>query len=91
MPRRCLDCGRLAAGTRCTPCHRARRAFRAVEEGRCREAVAAHRAIHGDWCPGWGVPPHASSDLTADHVTARLVGGRLVVLCRSCNGRKGAR
>lgn len=26
--------------------------------------LAAHRARHGDRCPGFGVPPHASSDLT---------------------------
>jgi len=54
-------------------------------------AVKAHRAYHGDWCPGWEREPHASSDLTAAHALAVANGGtesRLTVLCRSCNARQ---
>lgn len=48
-------------------------------------------------CPGWGVPPHevAPEDLTADDPTPIARGGDpmqpLTPMCRSCNGRKGAR
>lgn len=59
------------------------------------EAVAAHRAVRGDWCPGFERPPHASADLTADHRVDQALGGawdgELDVLCRACNGRKGRR
>lgn len=57
-------------------------------------AIADHRALYGDWCPGYGVAAHPSADLTADHVVAVANGGAdggLRVLCRSCNSRKGAR
>lgn len=98
--RPCLDCGRLSQGTRC-PAHRntiqqAKRRRRPritwTEQQRRAKAVATHRARYGDWCPGWQCPPHASPDLTADHVTAVAAGGdehgELQVLCRACNGRK---
>jgi hypothetical protein len=52
-----------------------------------RECIGAHVARHGWWCPGWGVDPHESHDLTTDHV----VDGDptlLQVLCRGCNTRK---
>lgn len=88
--RRCLDCRALTVGSRCPGCARRRKAWRASDEAECRRVVAAHRAAHGDWCPGWGVAPHPSSDLTADHVVAG-VSGRLGVLCRACNARKGKR
>lgn len=59
------------------------------------QAVRRHRAEHGDWCPGWGVPPHESTDLTADDPVAIANGGDpmqpLRILCRSCNSRKGNR
>ncbi|MCZ1006342.1 HNH endonuclease [Streptomyces lydicus] len=56
-------------------------------------AVAAHRQTHGQWCPGWGVPAHPASDLTADHITPKAAGGtddprNIQVLCRGCNSRK---
>jgi 5-methylcytosine-specific restriction enzyme A len=44
--------------------------------------MAEHRACHGDWCPGFGLPAHADADLVVDHDVG--------VLCRSCNGRKAA-
>jgi 5-methylcytosine-specific restriction endonuclease McrA len=98
----CLDCGALSDQSRC-PGHRA-----AVERGRKQRptnttrdwaerqrrafAVAAHRQVNGDWCPGYGVQSHPSSDLTADHIVSVAKGGDpngpLQVLCRSCNGRK---
>lgn len=67
---------------------------RTAEERRRRsQAVAAHRRRFGDWCPGWGRPPHEATDLTAQHVDALVLGGRadqpLGVLCRSCNSRHG--
>ena len=58
---------------------------------RRREAVAAHRAQFGDWCPlcgRWEVV------LTADHVVPVARGGaedgELRVICRGCNSRLGA-
>lgn len=48
-------------------------------------------------CPGWDRPGHevAPEDLTADDPTPIARGGDpmqpLKILCRSCNGRKGAR
>lgn len=66
-----------------------------TEVNRRRAAVKAWRGEHGDWCPGYRVPAHASDDLTADHITPVALGGDprgpLTVLCRSCNSRKGAR
>lgn len=89
--RRCLSCRALSFGSYCVPCQRRRKAFRNAEAERCWVAVDAHRREFGDWCPGYGVPPHPSNDLTADHVDPRQPGGRLVVRCRSCNSRKGGR
>lgn len=81
----------VAKGSRC-PQHRL--AYRNPERQRMRQAVRDHVAQCGYWCPGYGIPPHPSTDLTADHVIPRAQGGngsRLTVLCRSCNARKGSR
>ena len=63
-----------------------------TEINRRRAAVRAHRAIYGDWCPGYRRPGHETSDLTADHVDEIATGGRpdgkLAVLCRGCNSSK---
>ncbi|TXG90681.1 hypothetical protein DW322_11215 [Rhodococcus rhodnii] len=63
-----------------------------AERQRRATAVNAHRARHGGWCPGYGVPAHHATDLTADHIVPVARGGDprgpLTVLCRSCNGRK---
>ncbi|HMS75626.1 HNH endonuclease [Gordonia sp. (in: high G+C Gram-positive bacteria)] len=98
-------CGRVQAGARC-PDHQAQRnrwlssttpTKRSQDRDRHRRAavVARHRRRFGDWCPGFEVPAHASSDLTADHVHELQAGGRwdgrLQVLCRACNSRKGTR
>ena len=58
--------------------------------------IAAWVEEHGWLCPGWGRKPHPSKDLTLDHLVARAAGGATTpqnagVLCRTCNGRKGAR
>lgn len=102
----CLDCGKPSEGTRCPDCQRpvdrsklrSKRTRRPQVHGeteRRAAVVAAHRRTHGAWCPGWGRPPHESDDLTADHPHAVGAGGderqELTVLCRSCNGAKGAR
>ena len=60
---------------------------------RRKAAVDAHRERFGNWCPGFGRPPHhAATDLTADHIHEMQDGGApdgpLTVLCRSCNSRK---
>ncbi|MGW5645050.1 hypothetical protein ACWEV3_40915 [Saccharopolyspora sp. NPDC003752] len=58
------------------------------------DAVRRHRAQFGDWCSGYKRAPHHATDLTADDPTPIAAGGdpmqELVVLCRSCNGRKRA-
>jgi 5-methylcytosine-specific restriction protein A len=100
MPRRpCLDCGVPTPGTRC-PTHtrqhdQQRNATRTHYRGDwpalARAVVAQHRATHGDWCPGWAVPPHPATDLTCDHVDPRSLTSGLRVLCRACNGRRGTR
>ena len=90
---RCIDCER--------DYQRSKRARRpdlyndAAERRRRAHAVADHRALVGDWCPGWaGQPAHQSADLTADHVREVARGGRpdgkLVVRCRSCNAARSA-
>ena len=59
-----------------------------------RASVVAHWIqTNGPMCPGYMRNPHPSHDLTADHVTPRAVGGengKLRVLCRSCNSKRGA-
>lgn len=103
--RPCLTCGRLARGSRC-PDHarlaaraktrqkRVVRPYTAQEQRRRAGVVTAWRDVHGDLCPGWGVPAHASGDLTADHPDEVALSGDesqpLAVLCRSCNSRKNA-
>lgn len=56
--------------------------------------VAEWRRRHGDWCPGYQVPPHPATDLTAQHGDALVEGGAagqvLTVLCRACNSRHAA-
>jgi 5-methylcytosine-specific restriction protein A len=108
LPRACLGCGRLGRWrSRCPRCaaeverrKAARRPERktAAETRRRREAVAAHVASHGWWCPGFherpGRPAHPSADLTADHEGMVGLGhpesGPLVVRCRSCNSARAA-
>jgi 5-methylcytosine-specific restriction enzyme A len=104
--RPCLGCGRSVRGKpRCVDCQRAQDRAKAAkrpdlhvdyrERQRRARVVADHRAIVGDWCPGWErQPAHLSADLTADHVKEVANGGdprgRLVVRCRSCNAARSA-
>lgn len=108
MPKRpCLDCSRLTTNaSRCDICGAAygRRvnAYRGSATNRGygykwqQQAVVVlnrHRAVHGELCGGYLVPPHPASDLTVDHIIPKAVGGtdddeNLQVLCRGCNGRK---
>lgn len=95
MPLRpCLGCGRITQGSRCPACrlpsikphHSMRRPdYTKAERERRAEAVRVWVEEYGHLCPGWGVPPHASADLTADHVHAVHAGGDeggpLAVLC----------
>lgn len=83
---------RKAANAKPRPHSERRPEYGAAERERRAEVVRAWRAEFGDWCPGYGVPAHNSTDLTADHLKAVAAGGAeqgpLSVLCRSCNGRK---
>lgn len=96
----------IRKGNRCPEHQRARDAHQrattptkvtrtAAERKRRAQVVGAHREQHGNWCPGYQVPAHASDRLTADHLTPVAAGGApdgpLGVLCVSCNSRKGAR
>jgi 5-methylcytosine-specific restriction protein A len=104
--RPCLGCGRQVRGKpRCTDCARAREQPKnakrpdlhndAAERRRRARVVADHRAIVGDWCPGWERrPAHPAADLTADHLREVAHGGDpygpLVVRCRSCHAARSA-
>ena len=98
-PVRCTntECRALHYGTgRCPRCQPARggqytTAIRdAAEIKRRKETVDLWRLTYGDWCPGYGIPGHEATDLTADHVLGAQQGRDqpLQVLCRSCNGSK---
>ncbi len=104
LPRSCVGCGRkIAAGSRCSSCtpQRSPRPTTVsrdwTERKRRADAVAAHRANYGEWCPGYQRPAHAvlwPNLLTADHVYPVGQGGDprgpLTVLCRAYNSKKGA-
>jgi 5-methylcytosine-specific restriction protein A len=102
--RPCALCDAPARGSLCRSCHRGGKAAAGRRPGlsndwgeRQRRAafVAEHRRTVGDICPGYGVPEHHATDLTADHVVPVAAGGSedgpLAILCRSCNGRKSDR
>jgi 5-methylcytosine-specific restriction protein A len=108
--RPCLDCQRLTRNpSRCDE-HQAawqarqdqlrgsasQRGYGSAWRRTAAGVLADHRAVNGDWCPGWHVPGHVASDLTVDHLVPKARGGsdhlsNLRVLCRSCNSRKHAR
>ena len=107
LRRACLGCGKLGRWrTRCPRCQAQvdkrkstrRPALRtAAETKRRREAVAAHRATVGDWCPGvpeLGRLAHPSANLSADHAVEVAAGGSedgpLVVRCVPCNSARSA-
>lgn len=100
MTRPCLDCGEPTSSSRCDPCsiERARRYNR-------RRGSATARGYGYDWqrlsAKARRLQPYcidcgSTEDLTADHVVPKGLGGpstmsNVVVRCRSCNARKGAR
>lgn len=93
MSRPCLDCGRLAAGTRCTACQRAKEAARPAYRRAYADPAyrAAKAASKGQRCHICGLP---GSD-TLDHLTPLAAGGPNVSdnwapAHRSCNSSKGA-
>jgi 5-methylcytosine-specific restriction endonuclease McrA len=69
---------------------------RTARERKRRQALIAEHVRQYGWvCPGFERPPHRSHDLTCDHLLAQARGAwpesDIRVLCRSCNGRRGAR
>lgn len=50
-------------------------------------------ATYGYLCAGYKRDPHPAKDLTVDHYKAKVLGGNplgpFIILCRSCNSRKG--
>jgi hypothetical protein len=101
--RLCIDCGRASAEVRRGRCPDCRRTYernksrtrrRTAAERRRRQALIAAYVRENGWvCPGFEREPHASDDLTADHLEPQAHGGRpegaIRVLCRSCNSRRG--
>ena len=89
LARPCLACGQPTRnGSRCLTCGprtTTERGYGADWQHIARAAIAAQ-----PWCSRCG----ATSNLTADHVHPLVAGGSthgpVDVLCRSCNGRKGA-
>jgi len=108
MPRRpCLDCGTLTSNPSRCDTHQAlwnrkrdqqrgsatARGYGSAWQRTANRVLAQHRAVYGDWCPGWQCEAHPARDLTVDHIVPRSRGGsdtreNLAVLCRSCNGAK---
>jgi 5-methylcytosine-specific restriction endonuclease McrA len=103
IPAACLGCGTQTRNgsycRRCAPAVEARRHNKAYDTPQWRRlsaaAISEHVRGNGWVCPGYRRAPHPSRDLTADHVVALAnggpVAGEVVVRCRSCNSRRGAR
>jgi 5-methylcytosine-specific restriction protein A len=92
--RPCPSCGapQLGGCARCGWQSKATRIYTPKWRRTSREILAAWRATHGDWCPGWpdtGHDAHATSDLTVHHTTEDP-DGPLSVLCRPVNSALGA-
>ena len=101
IKRPCLECGTLTVSSRC-PDHGLRRpanpAYRDPTYRRRRDAlVAEHQERFGDLCPGppdLGHAPHATVDLTVDHIRPLSLGethdlANLRVRCASASVSKG--
>jgi hypothetical protein len=91
--RPCLNCGEPTDGSRCEECYasrpRSEHALTSSERGydsRWRRLSVRARRLQ-PWCSDCG----ATDDLTADHRRwpARSLAD-VEVVCRSCNGRRGA-
>ncbi|MEV4173996.1 AAA family ATPase [Nonomuraea sp. NPDC049709] len=100
MPRICPGCRQRVVG-KCPICDqpgprrlRQRAGYGRDERRRRADVVRVHVEQHGWVCPGWQRAPHASEDLTADHVQPTARGGDpagpLRVLCRPCNSARRA-
>jgi 5-methylcytosine-specific restriction protein A len=97
----CLDCTALIdVGSRCRSCKAALQARRDARRGTPSQrgydsawvTVSKRARQQQGWCSNCG----ATYDLTADHIVPLRLGGtsdegNVIVLCRSCNGAKGAR
>lgn len=89
--RLCLDCQARTTGTRCPPCQTRHQRERNQGAGYRRTwswqklSKAARKAQ--PWCSVCG----AVEDLVVDHVQNRSLTRGVMVLCRACNSRKGAR
>jgi 5-methylcytosine-specific restriction endonuclease McrA len=96
VPRPCLDCGQMAFsgsrhGSRCTYCEAKRNTMRNADPKR-----QAYRALRHIKAVGPCVQCGSTEDLTWDHIVPLVKGGtnelsNLQVLCRACNGSKGAK
>ena len=82
----CTVCGLLTsrAGSRCTA--HARQSNRSRHNALystpswqrlSARVLRAWRGEHGEWCPGYQRPAHATADLTVDHVVPLAAGGAL--------------
>lgn len=81
--RPCLTCGALTRnGSSLCDTHTTTtaRGYGTTWQRQAAQKIAAHRAAHGNWCPGWNTPSHPATDLVVDHDVG--------VLCRGCNSRK---
>lgn len=104
--RPCLDCGSATRqGSRCPACravHESARRGR-YRDDRVRPTTR-ERGLGGSWptiaraaiaAQPWCSFCGTTEDLTCDHIVPRKHGGEVSdgvqVLCRPCNGRKGAR
>lgn len=95
-PRPCLGlpdrpCGQLTGRTRCPACQRvidrAKNQHAAYRRTYAWQKLSRAARAATPCCVRCG----STEDLTTDHVVARELTGGVQVLCRVCNGRKGAR
>jgi hypothetical protein len=94
MPMRPRSACPICRRVQCTCPAKQRRPQSWQERTQAEHVVAAWIEEHGYVCPGYKRAPHASTDLTADHIMPLHLGGdplgEMQVLCRSCNSRRGA-
>ena len=90
MRRQCMEdgCPRLVTPLRCSihTLPGPERGYDREHRHTSRRLIAAHLDNVGPWCPGWDErPPHAATDLVADHNVPRHPEAGYVVRCRGCN------
>ena len=100
MKRVCSGCGVITDKRRCPDCARKYEATRGRRsKGHYDTAYLKLRAQairEHPWCGACGHPGDPGNPLTGDHLVPLAHGGRneranIVVLCRACNSRKGAK